>query len=104
VTCTETRGTPHDRVDHLLVEARIAFAGRQAVRDQDERVVEVDGTIVDVARHVVVHDGDLVAGAALIDRSPRQRPIADRELHLVAQKLPPTWVERIDAQGSAHGR
>ena len=67
-------------------------------------MVEVDGPIVLVPDGVIVDDGDLIVEAALIGRAGGERPIADVELHLVAEQPAPAGIEGEDAQRPARRR
>ena len=78
-------GIADHRVHHLLVEARIRLGGRNAVRNEDKAVVEIDRAIVLLARDIVVDHDDLVERATGIRWAGCQRPVAHVHLHFVAE-------------------
>ena len=63
------RGHRH-RVDHLLVELRVALGRREAVLGQEERVVQVDRLVELLARRVVVDDLEVFADGTGLQRLP----------------------------------
>ena len=71
-----TDGLHGHRVDELLVELRVAFAGRESLLGRDRFVTEVDRFVPAAARRVVVEDFDVFADRA--GREPfKWNPIGD---------------------------
>ena len=85
-----------DRVDHLLMKARIGLGGIETAADQDARIVEIDRLVVGLVRAVVVDDGDGVARDQIAHhRTGIELLVADVHRHLIAEELPGARIERI---------
>jgi pimeloyl-ACP methyl ester carboxylesterase len=89
------QGLARNRINHLLMEARIGFDRRQSARDQQFRVVEVDRLIEGLVAAVVIDDREPFAG-----RAGRQLFVAHRHGHVVSDEAAGARIEGIDLQRS----
>jgi hypothetical protein len=76
------QGLAGDRIDHLLMKARIGVARSKTSGDQQFRVVEIYRRVVGLVGTVVVDDRE-----PLPYRSGQKFLVTDRRRHVVADKL-----------------
>lgn len=87
------QGIARDRIDHLLVKARIAFGRRQAASDQQPMIVQIDRLIERLVRTVVIDHGETIAYRTWLDVF-----VPDRCRHVVADQPTGAWIKCVDAQ------
>jgi hypothetical protein len=87
------QGIARDRIDHLLVKARIVFGRRQAASDQQPTIVQIDRVVEGLIRTVVIDYGETIA-----NRTWFEVFVSNRCGHVVADQPAGARIECVDAQ------